>query len=311
MSKLIYILSVGHSGSTLLDLLIGSLEKSFSTGELQRLPWTLNNRDLPEVSLQKENVCSCLSEIRKCPVWQKVLSNLEKRVGMKIIEEPYNLKTGLLSNPKNDKSFGINVYLKMLRNVYVTSKIRRVNNISFFFEKLLASRIKVNWHLIDAIGEELKVDYVIDSSKRFERYLLLKSRRPNDIYLVVNRRNHYGHAYSYYKKGKNYVKSTKNMIRQYDRIFSYIDQNKIDFIEVEYEKLCEDPHQMLKKIKNFIGSSEPDGEIDIDTTMNHIIAGNPIRYSGKLKIKYDDKWVSNFPKKDKLIVDKLSARYSR
>ena len=41
-AKLIYIVAAGHSGSTLLDMLIGSIPGVFSTGELNHLPWQLS-----------------------------------------------------------------------------------------------------------------------------------------------------------------------------------------------------------------------------------------------------------------------------
>jgi hypothetical protein len=40
-SKIIFIISAGHSGSTLLDLLIGTLPSVVSTGELIWLPWQI------------------------------------------------------------------------------------------------------------------------------------------------------------------------------------------------------------------------------------------------------------------------------
>jgi len=41
MKKIVYILSVGHSGSTLLDMLLGQFPNIFSTGELKHLTWQL------------------------------------------------------------------------------------------------------------------------------------------------------------------------------------------------------------------------------------------------------------------------------
>ncbi|MFW5804266.1 MAG: hypothetical protein ACOCWG_03435 [bacterium] len=39
MAKLIYIISTGHSGSTLLDILLGTFNNVFSTGEFRYFTW--------------------------------------------------------------------------------------------------------------------------------------------------------------------------------------------------------------------------------------------------------------------------------
>jgi hypothetical protein len=60
----LYIAGNGHSGSTLLDIIIGSSPKVFSAGEL-----TFITRD----SILEE-YCSCGSLIQDCEVWSKIIS---------------------------------------------------------------------------------------------------------------------------------------------------------------------------------------------------------------------------------------------
>jgi len=60
--KVVYITGNGHSGSTLLDMILGSNEGYFSTGEL-----TFITRN----TIMKE-YCSCQKVISECEVWPKV-----------------------------------------------------------------------------------------------------------------------------------------------------------------------------------------------------------------------------------------------
>jgi hypothetical protein len=66
---LIYIAGSSHSGSTLLDLLLGSHSKVESLGEAKKIPHVLQklrDGDSP--------ACSCQERIDRCPFWRAVLS---------------------------------------------------------------------------------------------------------------------------------------------------------------------------------------------------------------------------------------------
>ena len=65
--SLVYILSSGRSGTTLLDLLLGAHPKVWTTGEVQLLPWELNHRKRP---------CGCGVPFGEDPFWQAVLSEV-------------------------------------------------------------------------------------------------------------------------------------------------------------------------------------------------------------------------------------------
>lgn len=73
MAKLIYIVSTKHSGSTLLDLVIGSIPEVFSAGEALYLPYQLlrtrDSNGLPD----QPYICSCLKSFKECKVWQGVI----------------------------------------------------------------------------------------------------------------------------------------------------------------------------------------------------------------------------------------------
>lgn len=64
---LVYVLSNGRSGSTLLDLLLGSLDGVWSVGEAQVLPWELEENRAP---------CGCGVPVACCEFWGPVLDEL-------------------------------------------------------------------------------------------------------------------------------------------------------------------------------------------------------------------------------------------
>ncbi|PSO44668.1 hypothetical protein BRC21_01020 [Candidatus Saccharibacteria bacterium SW_7_54_9] len=64
---LVYIASNGHSGSTLLDLLLGAHPTVWTLGEAQNLPWELRNRRAP---------CGCGQPVEEDDFWQAVLDDI-------------------------------------------------------------------------------------------------------------------------------------------------------------------------------------------------------------------------------------------
>jgi hypothetical protein len=76
MPVIIYIVGVGHSGSTLLDLLLGSHSKAFSVGELIALSSTERKMRRQRVL---ERPCDCGAPMKiSCPIWSEVERRLQQ-----------------------------------------------------------------------------------------------------------------------------------------------------------------------------------------------------------------------------------------
>lgn len=77
MTNVIYILGLGHSGSTLLDLMLGAHSRVTSLGEISKLSFRLQD---PPV---KNPRCMCGAEsIMACAFWEAVQSQLKSKTGM-------------------------------------------------------------------------------------------------------------------------------------------------------------------------------------------------------------------------------------
>jgi hypothetical protein len=67
--KVIFILGSGHSGSTLLDLMLGAHKLAFSAGELSKL-WGYSGPDV-------KKTCACGQRIADCDFWNEVRSRVD------------------------------------------------------------------------------------------------------------------------------------------------------------------------------------------------------------------------------------------
>lgn len=79
MPVIIYIVGVGHSGSTLLDLLLGSHSKAFSVGELVALSTTGRKMRQQRV-LGRPCDCGAPTKL-ECPIWSEVDRQLQQACG--------------------------------------------------------------------------------------------------------------------------------------------------------------------------------------------------------------------------------------
>jgi len=84
MKKLLYIASLPHSGSTLLDLMLGGHSKIIGLGEVARFL----ERDLEN---SRQATCSCGNRMDDCVFWSQVASRLESGSKELTLTEKYAL----------------------------------------------------------------------------------------------------------------------------------------------------------------------------------------------------------------------------
>jgi len=309
MSKLVYIVSSGHSGSTLLDMVIGSMPGVFSTGEVKYLPWQLRLREKYEASVENLNVCSCLKPFNECEIWTKIIETLNKRVGFNIYDNPYRFNLSIGSSQVHGQKAGLGItipYFIFRRSI----DLPFFNIVSKFFELWWQQMIKNNWLLFDAIGEVCGVEYIVDSTKDYRRFKFLHSHRPNDTYLIILQRDIFGFVNSCIRLGQTPQKSLKGQKKLLDRTMKIVHHLKgLKYLQVGYEELCKNPVKLRKKIAHFLRLSDPGNELNINTHNYHIVAGNPMRYKGHTKIRLDESWKRELDDKTQNKIKALAKKY--
>jgi hypothetical protein len=80
--QVLYVMGSGHSGSTLLDIMLGAHPEVLSTGELSstRGSWIANR------------YCSCGRRVDECPFWSEVRRNWAGRIGADDVEGYFALE---------------------------------------------------------------------------------------------------------------------------------------------------------------------------------------------------------------------------
>jgi hypothetical protein len=266
--KIIYIAGAGHSGSTLLNLLIGSGSNTISVGELKRLK--IVSQEKKEKGKRRANasfICDCGVKLKECKLWGKVLKEIDED---KLI--PYS------TTMKEKKE----LLMRILFNIKKEIPKYKEN------EKLYAAIIK-NAKKI----KNKDVEIVIDSSKDLKHLAYLNELENVDLKVIHLIRDGRGVINSYKKLGKNCIKSywywleTNFFIKRF--LKKYMEKR---YMILSYEKFVENPEKYLDRINKSFGT-----EVDIENYIketnagqHHNFAGNWMRRKEIKKIKYDQSW---------------------
>ncbi len=290
--KVVFIISAGHSGSTLLDLLIGTLPGVVSTGELVWLPWQTWRDGKQCTAIPKQDVCTCLKTFRECLVWSNVLHNISIQSGLDILNKPLTYNISFLRNKKHTS--GSSYKHRVLRKIMKTAIIYNNNWITNLILNSEKESVNNTLMLYDNIAKTLNTPFIADSSKDILRAYAIWKKRPEDTNIILL----YKDAKSYAASGKHWdfkapiEKRLKEWFHGYQNTYVPI-LNKMsgcNILCVKYDDLASKPDVVRNTLANFIGTGCTDGNSQINTKNMHIVAGNPMRFKGVIDIKYDDRW---------------------
>ena len=235
---IIYITSKGHSGSTLLDLLISSHSQVTSLGEIKVL--SAGREMSPQTVLERPCTCGA-NTILDCLFWQGV----EQFSGIPLQALDVESEDPVIFKQHNQAIF-------------------------------------------QAAAAVSGYDFIIDSSKdisRLEKLVAIKDFNIKPIQLI---RHPGGVVYSYIKRGKNWLTTTRQYTSHFMRTRRLL-ENRHSFT-VYYEELASAPQQTLAKLMKWLELPYQETQLNWKSVPHHKIAGNPMRFSGDSQIKLDNAW---------------------
>jgi hypothetical protein len=285
MKKYIYICSAGHSGSTLLDLLIGSHSKIESLGEINQLP--------KNISLN--TTCMCGNPVRSCALWEELLTILGQKLKTNLFKNPYVLDLGFINaQDVVDRRHQTNIYnikRKLTRGfqyLYYSLGLKKHLNNSVSTVKSINS----TFDLYNCVLSILDVDGVVDSSKDYLKAIRLYMANPQRVKLILLVRDGRGVFYSNLKRGTSRKDSLMPWLNHYKRALRLINRYvpEKDLLVVKYENIAMNTEQELIKICDFIDMKYESEMIDFMSHSHHIANGNNMRFASGSHIRVDLGW---------------------
>jgi len=305
MIKCIYICSANFSGSTLLDLLIGSHTRVTSLGEICNLPR----------SLALNTPCTCGQPVKSCSVWNNVVNILSNNLAIDMHANPYALNLGYIYGMTCDKKHQTPVYkfIRKVKSGLRYGELRYKMSFLKIFLKTFYERPKNRFFLYDVVNSVLGTDLVVDSSKIYLEAIGLYKMMPEKVRIILLVRD--GRAVFYSGLKRNYSKKKalfawKNF---YSRILPLLRQHVSPehVLLIKYEDLTSNPRNELLKICNFAGLEFEERMLDFKSKIHHLAAGSDMRFNDSSIIKTDLKWKQKLPQDDYIYFEKMAGSLNR
>lgn len=267
--KIVYIAGYSRSGSTILDIILGSHESMFSTGELAYLfdDWLL-----------VERTCTCGKTYSNCSFWKN----------FKLPEEiTFNEAKSIIRQIEDRSSLSM-----LINNKFPTHVIRKYS--------------LIQTALYNYIFNTAQKKIIVDSSKTSKhmagRFYALHKYTDFDVYVIHLAKNGLSVVESYVKKGRNwalegYAKNdrfaaARSSLGWYlansiaGRLGMKMPQKH--FKQIKYEDFVAEPENVLQTIENFLNI-----DLSAITTMvknkapfyaKHNVGGNRLRLEREIRL---------------------------
>jgi Sulfotransferase family len=293
--KVLYVVGLGRSGSTILSNSLGQIPNFFSGGELNFI-WRHN--------VIENRLCGCGRPFRECPVWTKVM------------DEAYGSMDGV--DPR-----------EMMRLQNVGTRTRHIpmmltevgrRSLSARLEKLLISYGRLYEAIETATGSRV----VVDSSKEPAHGYAMSMVPSVDLYALHLVRDPRAAAYSWSKKKPQPDTDTREFMVRFSSTKSSALWDSWNasaealwrrtpkrYLRLRYEDFVADPRKSLDKILTLVGEREAEpplvGEREVKLGVSHTVSGNPNRFeTGAVELRTDREWISRMNLRDKVLVTALT-----
>lgn len=302
--NLVYIASIGRSGSTLLESMLGAHTHVQTMGELHIWPH--------EIEAGGVRPCSCGEFVDKCTFW----SEMQRRVN------PLKQPSPRLHFFREKHNAGRTLRLQRLKaykpNAAIDAKEQR--DIDTYGQ----NNYEIFKHFLDVMKEQLDESpaWIVDASKDPYRLLWLKRSGLFNIKVIHLVKNPNAFIYSVTKhlildeRGFNLHKRMYYTARQsvawiiQNALFSKIASNVLapeDYLLIKYETLASEPKKTFQAVCDLMDVPYEEQAVeDFRSGSVHTIAGNPMRYE-KRGIVLDEKWKTRLPQSSKTLASLLTA----
>jgi hypothetical protein len=279
--NVLYLLGGGHSGSTVLSLILGTAPEVFNVGELKRYHQHFN----PSLSSIGENKCMCGASVQECPFWKKVA---DLSPGTQIFHNP-----------------GFKGYFKLFSNFVFPSQKSSPDN---------------DFQLIESSYEVAKTinpttNFIMDISKSLPRLIHLRSKSNISISTIFLIRDGRGYLNSYRKRhNKGFFRWIFQWVAVNLSSLIFLSITKERFYQLSYEELCRFPEKFITEINQFFDVQIPPNYIEaVNETEFHLRSANPAVLKKKpfTDLDLDEKWKTELSPLQRWVASALIVPFNK
>lgn len=276
MTDILYVFGAGHSGSTLLDVLLSRHPTIQGLGEVHRLSLSPATR-----------LCGCGETLLTCPYWRPVVEDYCRHSEVEDLAAMPPVSLPVAQGNDMEKRC-----LEMLNVIGSKGLVEIYANVSRW-AKSYREVIRNSLVLYRSVGVLHEAKVVVDSTKNPLRGKMLYMLSPGRVFCIhlvrdgravtasmMRRENiSMGAAARRWKSTCFRVESALWSIAAKDRHF------------LRYEDFCANPVHSLNEI--FVANglvALAASQLDLTGSVHHEIPGNPVLHKGISDIQLDEKW---------------------
>jgi hypothetical protein len=274
--RVAYLAGSGHTGSTLMALLMDSHPAIASVGETAFKP---SSRRQGHYSLK----CSCGATYAECPFWAQVFARV-RAAGFEFGPREWT----------NDYRYQRKWAHHLLTRYSGRPLVRWVQRRSLWWLPVHAQRLarvdRVNVAFIRAVLDVSGKQVFFDTSKRSVRLERLAAIPDIDFRLISLVRDVRGLAGSAKRRGLD-IESEARGWKCQQQIVAEIARTLPDarVTQLRYEDLCADPAGELGRLHRFLGVDAVAPPVDVIPREHHVL-GNRIRRQETLRVRPSARW---------------------
>jgi Sulfotransferase family len=293
-TKVLYVVGLGRSGSTILSNSLGQVGGYFSAGELNFI-WRHN--------VIENRLCGCGRPFGECPVWTRVMG--EAFGGMDMVD-PREMMRLQASGTRT-------------RHIPFMLTERGRQRLAGRLEKLLTTYRR----LYEAIASVTDSRVIVDSSKEPAHGYAMSLVPGIDFYVLHLIRDPRAAAYSWLKQKPQPDTDTREHMARFSPTKSSAlwDSWNVSaealwrripdkYLRLRYEDFVADPRTSLERILGLVGATAGlplAGEREVRLGVSHTVSGNPNRFeTGAVELRPDREWISSMNLRDRILVTALT-----
>lgn len=290
--KVLYILGMTRSGTTILDRILGNIDGFFSLGEFYTI-W--------DQYFSANRECGCEKAFRSCPLWQAVFNDV------------YGGFSQL--DPKNL----LDIQSHYFRTRHIPYSLlpgyqRWLNGAIPIFRENMEK-------LYQAVHRITSSTLIIDSSKLPSYAYAVNSMDSIEAYYVHLIRDPRGVAYSWLK-----TKTGRDgtVMEKMHPVFSaglwtvtnlasesFLKTSKPPYLRIRYEDFIQSPQSTIQEMIALTGIEPRElpfkSEREVKLLPNHNLEGNPNRFqSGLISLNLDDSWLTHLSPPHQRMINSLT-----
>jgi hypothetical protein len=285
--KVLYVCSAARSGSTVLDMFLGSHPQAASLGEINLLG----------KSLKWGHLCTCGVPLAACPSWAKVFDSIKRSSGIDFRSDPYAYRLWIararreVDRDHQNWTFELSYKLSkayLLLRAATPRSLRFLAPLPVTFGKALQNKMHLYSTIADCWGKQV----VVDSSKSSWEAIELARRWPQQVKVVLLFRDGRGVYQSRRNTGIPRKTSVMAWSTYYRRAVPLL-RREVDpgsLMELRYEEFASAPEVAGRRLCDFIGLEYEPRMADLGAADRHMAGGNNTRFKPQKGIQLDEGW---------------------